>query len=82
MKEDKHMTLINLLNTLNVPNAAGYVTITDDNEIKAFHGEIQGTAQNLLFTMNDKILFMEVWSIRQDAKCNMFPVLHVFLKED
>ncbi len=76
------MTLINLFNTMNVPNAAGYVTVTDDNDVKKFDGEIKGTAQDLLFTLNDKILWMEVGSIRQDAKCNMFPVLHIFLKED
>ena len=64
------MTLTNLLNAMNVLNAAGYVTVADDNEVKKFDGEIKGTAQNLLFTMDDKILHMEVGSIHQDARCN------------
>jgi len=76
------MTLINLLNAMNVPNAAGYVTVADDNEVSKFDGVIKGTAQNLLFTLDNKILHMEVGSIHQDARCNMFPVLHIILKED
>lgn len=76
------MELIELLNTMNEPNPTGYVTIVDNNEAKQFPGEIKGTARNLLWALDKKVLYLEVEKIRQDTYLNTFPVLHIFLKED